>query len=50
MPVTTVVTDAWCDECLFAYPDVVLTMDGDCGEGECPEGHHIEETFEGGDL
>lgn len=42
----TVVTDAWCDECLFAWPDIALTTDGDYAEGRCPEGHRIELTFE----
>lgn len=42
--------DAWCDICVFGYPDILLTIDGDYGTGECPEGHPIEMSFEGDEL
>jgi len=44
-----VVMDVWCDECLFAWPEVLICVEGDYGEGECPEGHFVEVTFEGDD-
>lgn len=48
--ITTVVQDVWCEKCLTAYPDVVLDIEGDYGEGHCPEGHKVQVVFEAGDL
>lgn len=48
--ITTVVKDVWCDQCAYGWPDVVLVMKGDCGEGECGDGHPVEVCFEVGDL
>jgi len=42
--------DVWCDFCVWGYPDILLTIEGDYGEGECPEGHHVDMTFEGNEL
>lgn len=42
--------DAWCEECLVGYPDILLSLDGDLASGTCPEGHVVEMTLEAGDL